>query len=310
MGNYTFTAPTRGTTAAVYIAWISSIEAGLVAAGLVKVTDTGQAILSGGSAVSLPTAQRDDYVIYRFNDSVQSTSPVFLKFLFGGILSFGQTYFDLEVDIGTGWVDGGTITNTGASVLTFSVVPQNLGSNGGVTGTGYISGDGSGLAMILGITGGSSVYESWFVFDRHRSTSNGIALATGAMAFQGQQQVSTVTQGHWSFGAGADNTATQLSATVVPCITDGTLSSTLTKTNTGGQTQLYPWWSTTWSSRGPSKMLVTYNEADLGTLNPGGYACTFLGTNSHYLTFGNRLTGTFTCNAEAGAAPAIWWSSP
>lgn len=69
-------------TDAAFRAWCQGIAAQLVIAGLVKTTDTGQidnTTILKPSTASAPSG----YEIYRFNDTLQATKPIFIKIEYG-----------------------------------------------------------------------------------------------------------------------------------------------------------------------------------------------------------------------------------
>ena len=78
MGAYTFNSQPAGTqTAATFRAIIQGIHNGLIAAGLVQTSDTGQVNIA---STGTPGAQSTmGYEIYRFNDALQATHPLFVR---------------------------------------------------------------------------------------------------------------------------------------------------------------------------------------------------------------------------------------
>lgn len=104
-------------------AYCTMIRDALVAMGLVQTADTGQINLG---TVTIPTALNQDrgYMIFRFNDALQSTKPVFIKVTFRSNISgtagsgIAQVYYviGLTFQVGTG-------TN-GAGILTGKVSQQ------------------------------------------------------------------------------------------------------------------------------------------------------------------------------------------
>lgn len=74
--------PIHSTTDADFRVWVAAIIAQLIAVGLTQTADTGQidtATVTKAGASN--TAQ--GYAIFRFNDTMQATRPLFLKFEFG-----------------------------------------------------------------------------------------------------------------------------------------------------------------------------------------------------------------------------------
>ena len=117
------------TTAAQFRAIGGRSQAHLAAIGLVQTTDTGQI---DWTTVAAPTtsAQSMGYEIWRFNDALQATAPIFFKIEFG---SAGPAdHPSIWLTVGTGSNGAGTITNIGAA-------RRHLKHDGpaGPTGTAY-----------------------------------------------------------------------------------------------------------------------------------------------------------------------------
>jgi len=106
-------------TDAAWRVWGLAIHNALVALGtLVQTADTGQA--NWATATRAGTA----YEMWRFNDALQSTAPVYIKFLFGTSGSQPQ----LTIQATTGTNGAGTLTGNGtfawAANLTFTATAQ------------------------------------------------------------------------------------------------------------------------------------------------------------------------------------------
>ncbi|MCB1713466.1 MAG: hypothetical protein KDH96_13660, partial [Candidatus Riesia sp.] len=74
-----FMAKPSSSTDALFRDWGSKLSAAIQAVGLVKTGDTGQI---NWSTVTVGTGIRG-YEIFRFNDSLQATTPVFIKIEYG-----------------------------------------------------------------------------------------------------------------------------------------------------------------------------------------------------------------------------------
>jgi hypothetical protein len=103
-------------TDAFFRTWIQFIHDTLVL-GWVQTGDTGQLNIA---TASKPTAanQKVGYLVYRMDDALQATAPVFMRLDFGSA-GFGANYAGVWITIGTGSDGAGTITtiryNGGAS---------------------------------------------------------------------------------------------------------------------------------------------------------------------------------------------------
>src|SRR4051812_43985318 len=85
---------------ALFRSWGSGLSAQFAAMGLVKTADTGQI---DWSTITTPVAssQKMGYEIWRFNDALQATKPVFIRIDFGSSIG-GSTIPGLWSWIGTG----------------------------------------------------------------------------------------------------------------------------------------------------------------------------------------------------------------
>lgn len=91
-------------------AWGSEFSAKLALCGLVQTADTGQI---NWATVTRPAVNvMAGYEIWRFNDTMQASAPIFLKFQFGTTTS--ATGPGIRIEIGTGSDGAGTITGIGA----------------------------------------------------------------------------------------------------------------------------------------------------------------------------------------------------
>jgi hypothetical protein len=122
---------------AQFRSWGSGLSAQFAAMGLVKTADTGQI---DWSTVTTPAAgnQKMGYEIWRFNDALQATKPVFIRIDFGSSIG-GATLPGLWSWVGTGTNGAGTLTGqVGAQVSVASTAA------GGVS---YCSGSSSRLNL-------------------------------------------------------------------------------------------------------------------------------------------------------------------
>ena len=107
MTKITYTENLQQTTVAGFRAWITNLSQALTACGLVRATDGGQL---DPAAIAYPTTtnQMCGYEIYRFNDTLQATKPIFLKVEYG---SSNYAYApQIRVTVGTGTTGAGVIT--------------------------------------------------------------------------------------------------------------------------------------------------------------------------------------------------------
>lgn len=86
-------------------AWVQEFSTALQAAGLVKTSDTGQ---FNFTTATRTTNQPSGYEIYRLNDSLSSSRPVFFKIEYGS--SGSPTQPQIWVTVGNGSNGSGTLT--------------------------------------------------------------------------------------------------------------------------------------------------------------------------------------------------------
>lgn len=104
-------------------AWSKELHDEMIAGGLVQTSDTGQ--------INFTTANRPanssvaGYTIYRFNDTLQATAPIFIKFEWG-TQSTNQP--QVYATVGTGSNGTGTITgvSTNRVGIFITAVPQSI----------------------------------------------------------------------------------------------------------------------------------------------------------------------------------------
>lgn len=128
-------------------AWIQGVEAALVACGLVVTADTGQ--LDPTTAVKPATATFAGGRMYRFNDALQATKPIFIKVSYG--VSGGSFNIPmLAVQVGTATTGANVIAGIAAPSRTLQVTTVPAAAE---TRNTYVSGDMAGNARIALIGG-------------------------------------------------------------------------------------------------------------------------------------------------------------
>lgn len=98
---------TSNSTDADFRQWGSTISAHLAAAGLVQTADSGQI---NWTTVTRPTVNNTDggYEVWRFDDPLQATAPIFIKIGYGG--ASPATIPRTVMSVGTGTNGAGTLT--------------------------------------------------------------------------------------------------------------------------------------------------------------------------------------------------------
>lgn len=103
-----FSSTFSNATTADFRAWVSAWLQGWADAGLVRTSDTGQINVATVNAptVSTPVV---GYAIFRFDDDLQATAPVFIKITFGGTGTTGLAPH-LELTVGKATDGAGNIS--------------------------------------------------------------------------------------------------------------------------------------------------------------------------------------------------------
>lgn len=120
MTTSTYSTVINHTKDAGFRAWGSELSTALQTVGLVQTADTGQI---NWTTVTRPgTNTAGGYEIYRFNDALQGTAPVFIKLEYGTSSSASNP--QLWLTVGTGSDGAGTITGTVVSRTACAMCPS------------------------------------------------------------------------------------------------------------------------------------------------------------------------------------------
>lgn len=167
-----------GKSTASIRAWGSSISSLFSGAGLVKTSDTGQVdwttyTFSGFSSNSVNVI---GYEVWKFNDSLQATKPVFLRveYLNSNTIQPSDNFW-VRITVCTSTDGAGTaagITYTCFVTSDARASSSDIGFTGAVAA--FSSGDGSYLTLVLGPPSGTSPGEGLFYIDRTRDSSGAI----------------------------------------------------------------------------------------------------------------------------------------
>lgn len=169
------------TSDAGFRAWGNELMAALITSlGLTQTADTGQLAFPMTATTRPGTSTAAGYYILRFNDTLQSTTPIFIKIELGTGAS--ATVPAVWVTVGTGSNGSGTLT--GLSTRIYSGANAAAGS----TVTNYQSracyNATQGVLWIDWKQSSSVTNESTFCFHIHRSVDNTGAPTSTAIGFQ------------------------------------------------------------------------------------------------------------------------------
>ncbi len=159
--------------------WGSGLSDAIQAVGLVKTSDTGQI---NWTTVTRPTTANtmQGYEIFRFNDSLQGTAPIFIKLEYGSG-NYGVLTPAYKTTVGKGTDGAGNITSV-LHVLT------QTGSTSGNSSSDFLSyvssGDGSMLVFTLWPLATTVALHGWrFALERSRDV-NGDPTGLGTYCYR------------------------------------------------------------------------------------------------------------------------------
>jgi hypothetical protein len=104
------------TSDADFRTWVAEVIAQITAVGIVQTADTGQ--INTGTATRPGTNTNGGYAIFRFDDSMQGTAPIFFRIDFG--TSFSATAVRMQLTVGTATNGSGTISGLGIVATNFA----------------------------------------------------------------------------------------------------------------------------------------------------------------------------------------------
>lgn len=159
-------------TDADFRAWVTNLDAALVAVGLVQTADTGQANLATMTRPGVGVWT--NYRIYRYSDALQATAPVFLRVEYGTSALATSPGFRMglgRATDGAGNLTGGTVLS---SVLLSSSQSAPVAGNTSRTWVGWKDGALS-IAWACDSTGIGTSFRGFITLDRSRDGA-GVAV--------------------------------------------------------------------------------------------------------------------------------------
>lgn len=224
--------------------WTKAVSDAILAVGLVKTADTGQINFTtvaapGGAAVSR------GYEIFRFNDTLQATRPVFIKVEYGS--SANSQDCCLYVTVGTNTDGAGTVTGTTSSRFSYRISSTVAAAYASPM---YASCDGSGIGMAFTFSSSASAVWDWRMgmFIERSRNADGTPNGNGLMV-TGFLGLTTPVLQYLSFTLA---TASSSSINRWPVPVPGRLTSYVTGTDVG----VFPAVVCTPSPQGPSLLVL------------------------------------------------------
>lgn len=287
------TLPANIQTDADFRAWGSGISAQFAAIGLIKTADTGQinwtTVLKPASSTTM-----QGYEIWRFNDALQASKPVFFKIEFGsgGIATApGLTIQAGTASNGAGALSGSQIGNKVVN-LNKSSVPAV-----GVVMPSYCSGSPSRLILATDSNTADATYLKLIVIERPR-TSAGVDTGDGIVTMY-----SSANGAQFQVVPFSGAVPTQIST--FPYIDPTNLGTS----SLGTDAALVPGLIMAAGKLEWASMLV-YKSPDIPGASEAIFSVDFLGATRTYMTLGlsgmNRSNNAYPGNATC--ALAIPWS--
>lgn len=172
------------TTAPLFRAWVQWVHDQFAAAGWINTADTGQMDIP---TASNPTAtnQKIGYKIYRMNDALQATAPVFVKIEFGGRGTSGAVPA-MWVSVGQGSDGAGALTNVRFDGVNTNnaadpTVGSGISSASSTNMTSFASGSTSRISIVL-FTQTSTNYDYVMVLCIERARDvDGVLIGTAVI---------------------------------------------------------------------------------------------------------------------------------
>lgn len=205
---------------AMFREWGSELSAKFAAAGLVQTSDTGQ--IDWGTVTRAGTNSNAGYEIWRFDDTQQSSAPIFMRMDYGtGANASGPR---LQITVGTGSNGSGTITGT-ALTSARSVIGANSAQTSDTSRNSYVCVTEGFFGLNWKVGAGTGV-EGWFFLNR--TNTAGTPDATGAFVLWITGLASSMTAQALRFSAtAAAYTARTSASTAQICLWPQSPSSSL-----------------------------------------------------------------------------------
>jgi hypothetical protein len=163
-------------------AMLQEIVNALTACGLIQTGDTGQSNLAtysyGGGNPSAFQTGSGNLLMFRFNDALQATAPIFLRMRFFSKDNGGNWFASMDAHIGSGSNGGGGLTG----VVGTEVNAPYIGRRDGYV---MASGDGSSVYVFWTTFPGAAVVANMLMIERTRNP-DGTPNGDGAFFLLGQ----------------------------------------------------------------------------------------------------------------------------
>lgn len=207
------------TSDVAFRAWGSELSGKLSAVGMIQTADTGQ--INWSTVVRAGTTSDAGYEIWRFNDTQQSTAPIYLKLLYGTGSSTSAPRLGYQVGSGTN--GAGTINGQNTAV-TYSA----SGLTTATSKNSFISYSDGFFGLVHKQAGYSSQLTAAVFIARTVSSTTQTPNATGASVYMHTSSYNIPNYYQIRFASTASNTLYSSAATWSGCAVPGTAASSLT----------------------------------------------------------------------------------
>jgi hypothetical protein len=280
---FTMTFSNGAPTDAVFRAWGVLFNAKLALAGLVQTADTGQINWTTVSTAVINTAA--GYEIWRFNDTLQATAPVFLKIEYGsGAATTGPSIW---LTVGSGSDGAGNLTGIKSTRQQFTCAT-------GAACTCYVSGDTNRFVLAVPNT---AVSTSFLVsFERTVDAAGAVTNEGVLLAGNAPTPGTTWAQQMWNCTLGPMTASWESSI--------GVLTPILAPFGTSGsQIAVYPVFHTKGVYLNPGLNLLGYFAATIGAASPITFS--YYGVNHTFMPLAAVSFTSFSRNTNTGASPMM-----
>lgn len=292
MGRASYTSVIDHTTDVGFRAWAKQLSDAIKATGLVQTTDTGQVDWTLGTQAKPATNVVPYYEMYRFDDALQATSPVFLKVEYGSGNSVSRPA--IKISVGFLGTDGaGVLTGTAAQPALSRL--NNVSPDALPTFVCYKDGL---FTLAWQVTSaisfaGASVVVGRTCDSAGASTGDGILVTFCDFSFKWLT---------WSYELSAGSAAIGAFTTVgVPCLTTPFANSA-----TGAVVNLYNWYINC-PNVFNAVALCSYKNAEM-TVGTEFDAALVGGASRHYVALGLSTPGA-SSQALTGDTLAVLWEA-
>jgi len=280
---------------ATFREWGSELAGKMAVVGLVQTSDTGQINWTTVARAGVNTEA--GYEIWRFNDTLQSTAPIYMRVGYG--TGSTATHPRLQFTVGTG--------SDGAGVITGTALSTARAASGGAVQTGDTARQ-SYMCAVDGFFGfnwkvGSGGSEASFFVCR-TADSTGAATATGAMVSWGNGSIANAARQAMRFAT------TAIAYTAQTSVDNAALAlnpQAVTSTVVGSDLQVFLGWTIT----PRAEPLFGVCGVLTGEITAGStFTATLIGTTSRTFLVWSSVGGPFgsiSAGSAGGLSTAMLW---